>query len=453
VLGLLDRLPEYDVFATVDELNAEIDRLAGRYPALVAKRRVGTSRAGDPLWEMTIGAGDRHALVFAFPHPNEPVGGLTSIALADLLCEDDAVRDEIGLTWHIVACVDPDGARLNEGWFHGPFTRSHYARHFYRPAGDEQVDWTFPLDYKTAYFDAALPETVALMRIIDEFRPEFVAALHNAETGGVYYYLSDEADALYPLLHEIPTRLGLKLDLGEPESANARRFAPAIFQTLDPAVEYEAQVAQGLEPEITSGGSSASYSGRYGAFYLVPELPYWTDPAADDVTVTETAYSETLRLQSEALKEFHDFLQRLDAEAAPHLRIETPFLRGGRAFISWARRSADEAARRADDPANARPATVAEVHSCGQLVHLYKTRGGGMLLRALEAEVRAGLAGPEVRGAHRELAETFERWCADADRETPEDHLPIRSLVGTQLGAILAAAFWLDERAAASTRA
>ena len=63
-------------------------------------------------------------------------------------------RDLLGHRWHVVACIDPDGLRLNEGWLAGPFTRGHYLRHFYRSAGDEQIEWTFPVDHKAAYFDA-----------------------------------------------------------------------------------------------------------------------------------------------------------------------------------------------------------------------------------------------------------------------------------------------------------
>ena len=105
--------------------------------------------------------------------------------LGRLLCEDDALRDELGFSWHIMPCIDPDSTRLNEGWFAGPFTRRHYARHFFRPAPDQQVEWTFPLAYKSAYFDRTLPETEALMRVIDELRPELMYSLHNAEHGGV----------------------------------------------------------------------------------------------------------------------------------------------------------------------------------------------------------------------------------------------------------------------------
>src|SRR3954454_23310645 len=159
VLGLIERVPAYDRFAGVDELDDELRRVAGGHPGVVNVRRVGGSTLGHPILGATIGEGPRHALVFGFPHPNEPVGGLAAIQLVDLLCEDAELRGELDLTWHVVPCADPDGARLNEGWFAGPLQRSHYARHFYRPAPCEQVDWTFPFSYKDAYFDDALSET------------------------------------------------------------------------------------------------------------------------------------------------------------------------------------------------------------------------------------------------------------------------------------------------------
>jgi hypothetical protein len=445
LLEVVGRLPEYAVFATVDELAGQAGRLAERHPGVVELRRVGTSRLGDPLHCLQVGSGSRHALVFAFPHPNEPVGGLTAIALAELLAEDAELRERLDFTWHVIPCIDPDGTRLNEGWFHGPFTRTHYARHFYRPAGREQVDWTFPLDYKTAYFDAVMPETVALMRLIDEHRPAFVASLHNAESGGVYYYLSHEAPELYPLLSEVPLRLGLKLDLGEPESSHTPMLAPAIFQTLSAEDDYDAQEEAGVEPEVFAGSSSAGYAGRYGAFALIPELPYWTDPAADDQTPTEQVYADVLKRQSADLLDLHAVLQRVHEQARDQLKLDTPYLRGSVAFIGAMRHAGEEAGRRAGLDESRRPATVAEVHSCAEVVHMFRTRFGGMLAKALQVEVEAGVAAPQVREAAVEMTAIFDDWCALAEQVTPPEALPIRSLVGVQLGAVLACALHLSD--------
>jgi Zinc carboxypeptidase len=446
LLALLDGLPEYDRFPAVDELTAELERVAAAHPDVVSTGRVGTSRSGDAIPCARIGNGSRHALVFAFPHPNEPVGGLTSIALVDLLRRDASLRERLDLTWHVAPCADPDGARLNEGWFGGPFERTHYARHFYRPAPAEQVDWTFPFAYKRAYFDAALPETVALMRLIDEHRPALLAPLHNSETGGVYYYLSCEAPELYPLLHAVPAHFGLKLDRGEPESPHTPRYAPAIFGALSAEDAYDASVEAGREPESSSGSTSTAYAGRYGAFSIIPEVPFWTDPAADDTRETDTVYADVLRSQSAQLAELASTLERAHEEAAPALKLDTPLLRAGRAFAGAMSKVAEDAARRADEPASTRPATAAEVRSCAELVHVFRTRFAGILVRALGAEIDAGVAAPAVREAHARLSEAVEAWCAEAEAETPAEVLPIRSLVATQLGAVLGAALWLRDQ-------
>jgi 2-polyprenyl-3-methyl-5-hydroxy-6-metoxy-1,4-benzoquinol methylase len=125
----------------------------------VSARRIGTSALGEPLHCLTVDggepAGDRDAVMFGLPHPNEPIGGLTTLHLARRLAEDPTLRARPAHTWHLVPYIDPDGLRLNEGWLAGPFTREHYARHFC----EEQVEWTFPLDHGAAYFDAGVVHT------------------------------------------------------------------------------------------------------------------------------------------------------------------------------------------------------------------------------------------------------------------------------------------------------
>ncbi|MBK0296761.1 hypothetical protein IAE22_33075, partial [Bacillus sp. S34] len=76
----------------------------------------------------------------------------------------------------------PDGMRLNQAWFHDPHDRVFYSRHFHRPAPDSQVEWTFPNQYKSVYFDQVLPETLAFMRLIDDTEPDLLVSLHNGET-------------------------------------------------------------------------------------------------------------------------------------------------------------------------------------------------------------------------------------------------------------------------------
>ena len=149
-------VPDYQAFLTVDELTASSHRLKQQYPDLVSISEVGKTRNGDPIELLTIAGGDANAFIFGGPHPNEPIGCMTIEYLSQRLCEDDALRDELGYTWHFIKTIDADGMRLNEGWFKGPFSPTNYARNFYRPARHEQVEWTFPIEYKSLNFNDPL---------------------------------------------------------------------------------------------------------------------------------------------------------------------------------------------------------------------------------------------------------------------------------------------------------
>jgi hypothetical protein len=442
------RMPEYERFATVDEQLAVVRELAERYPERARLRRIGTSALGEPLVCLTVDGGEKHAVVFGSPHPNEPIGNLTALHLARTLCEDAALRERLGLTWHIVPCADPDGTRLNEGWFAGPFAREHYGRFFYRPAPAEQVEWTFPFSYKRAYFDRVLPETLALMRLIDDVRPALLCPLHNSELGGVYYYLSEPAPELYPELHRVARQVGIPLDIGEPEVAFAERYADAIFGLVRNRDAYEHAVRHGLDPtHRTKGCSSGEYASRHGTMTVISELPYWTHPSADDRTLTETPYSDVLRARAEGVGALGELLQGTLDAVGDELCGKSPFERATRAFIpSLLDIAAADRARAGDEPRDRR-ATVAEAFSCADLVHCFRIRYGGMLLRALEAQLAIGNGRPAIRRELATLTGTYAGWCERAAAESPATPIPIRDVVAVQYGAILATARYLAGRA------
>ncbi|MFC5831501.1 M14 family zinc carboxypeptidase [Nonomuraea insulae] len=445
---MLDRLteelatvPDYTRFATVDEVHDGLARLADDHPGVATLRRVGTSRLGDPLLCLTVGDGPRHAIVAAGPHPNEPIGGLTVIHLAARLCADAELRRSAGYTWHIVGCLDPDGTRLNESWFAGPFTRAHYGRHFYRPAGDEQVEWTFPFAYKRAYFDRVLPETLALMRLIDETRPAFMTTLHNGESGGVFYYLTRPEPELQELLTSLPALYGVPLHAGEAEHPSVKQLEQAVY--LTPAMEdaYDYLEALGQDPlEHIGGAASDSYIKKYGTLGLTAEVPYWTDASAGDTGPAGKVYRDVVQAHAADLRTTSELLEGVLAAVSPDLVTSSPFLRASKCFIPMVAGMADTHAHRAGAAENDRPATVAEVASCADTVHSVRLRFGGMLLRALEGELAVGNGTSAIRAGTRELARTYEAWCAEAEATASGETIPIRHLVSLQYGAILAGA-------------
>jgi hypothetical protein len=445
----LQSVPEFEVFSTADELVEALTELHHSHPDITSLRRVGTSRLGDPLICLTVGSADADALVFGLPHPNEPIGGLSALQLARRLCEDGSLRQRLGHRWHIIACIDPDGLRLNEGWLKGPFTREHYARNFYRPAGDEQIEWTFPLDYKTAYFDAVLPETAALMRLIDQVRPALMCSLHNTEVGGVYYYLSRPEPALHGVLQEIPARLGLGLDRGEPESPSIEQFADGIFKMPDIETLYDYSVAHGDPlPENFGGNSSHSYARPYGTLTLLSELPYWDDARVGDASPSDTSYADALREQAVGFRELVGWLEEILLATGDDLTSTSAFVRASRYFTRAMALSPDSMEKRAAEPSAQRPATVAELASLRDSVHMFRLRYAGMLLRALDAELGIGNATPPIRAARARLATQYDEWVAEDAAAGSAEPIPIRSLVATQYAALAASAEFLARQRA-----
>lgn len=440
ILRRAGAVPQLTSIPTVDALNTDLERLRSERPDLISRERIGTSRLGEPLWLYHVGAGRRSALIVGGVHPNEPIGSLTILHLVEQLAADPDFRTGCDTAWHIVPCADPDGMRLNEGWFADPSDRGLYTREFFRPAPDEQVEWTFPFAYKNAYFDAMMPETVALARAIDLTAPDLYVPLHNSEGGGAYFYLSRPVPALYPLLHEITASCGVPLHTGEPEGAHFTVLADAIYEmgTLQDAYDWTEEAGLDPYPPGSAGDASTSYARRYGTLSLIAELPQFGDPAADDATPTDTLHRDALRRCGERLVETGRILTELIATVDPNVRMDTPLLRAARVFSPMAVSAGQADLARAESEDDRR-ATVAELTSLDGVVNLHRLRWGGMLRRALSAEVAAGIASPEVRRAAAEIESIFEGWLAEARAGGDTPPLPLANVVGVQYGAILAA--------------
>ncbi|MDR2381981.1 MAG: hypothetical protein LBE08_12605 [Bifidobacteriaceae bacterium] len=434
-------VPGRTTFPTLDELATSFESTRAAHPDLVRRRRIGTSRLSEPIHVYTVGQGTKQNLVVGGVHPNEPIGSITAQHLISELCADRGLREAFDATWHIVPCIDPDGYRLNESWFGQPTDRLYYARRFYRPAPDEQVEWSFPVDYKRAYFDRMMPETQALARLMDAVKPDVYVPLHNAELGGVYYYVSRVSQPLFDLLHAVPQALGLPLALGEPESGDLVAAADAIYLMFDFAHTYDWLEDLGVDPvgPKPAGDSSTAYVARYGTLSLIAELPYWSHPASDDTTPTTESYAALLKRTSEQHLETGRVLTDALAAAGPYLSLDTPLRRGAEAFAPGIAESGRAGLARAGQPGSARPATVAEQFSCEDVVHMFRLRFGSMTLQALEAECRAGLAPLEVRRAAQDLAALYATWEHDAVRATPATPIALNKVAGVQYGAVLAA--------------
>ncbi len=445
VLNIIHDVPDYQVFLTVDELKASTHQLADRHPNTVEILPIGQSRQGDPIEAIKIGKGPKKALLFAMPHPNEPIGSMMLEYWSLRLAEDDALRESLGYTWYLVKCIDPDGARLNEGWFKGPFSIENYARHYYRPPSFQQVAWTFPIDYKTLHFHDPLPETQALMVLIEEVRPDFMYSLHNSDFGGVYFYIWDEAPPLYEPFHKLVESQGLPLHLGESEMPYETEYASAIYKDSSISAEYDYLEEQSnTDPaEIIRGGTlSFEYARRFcEPFTLICEMPYFYHPAISDTSASDVVRRDAILQATAETRENVGFMQELYDAVKSELTVPSPFRDAiQETFRTYLEELAAQENWARTNRRTAEMATVAQKFDSLVVHRYYRLLGLGMFVRMLDAQIAATGQSPLLSSAREEAEAAFEAHSTALEAELDYTVVPIQKLVRVQLGSALLAA-------------
>jgi hypothetical protein len=250
---LVKSVPKYERYSTVDELDENSRNLAKRFPGKVKYYQCGVARNGEPIRVLKIGEGKLNALLYGFPHANEPVGSLMIDHFAKALAEDDDLRQSLGFTWYLVKAIDVVGARRNEGWFSQPHDPAGRALSGFRWPQSEEVEWTFPVEYKTMHWTKPPPETRTLMRLQCEIKFDFINCLQDQGAGGVMYCVSDPCPELYAIYQEIAMKDGLQLHQagGSWYSGTYIRMANGIYKHgvaetyYDYIVDRERMIATG----------------------------------------------------------------------------------------------------------------------------------------------------------------------------------------------------------------
>lgn len=404
---IIANVPEYKVFNTVAEMDANSQKLAAEYPDRVSISEIGKTRAGLPLYCLKIGSGSNNALLLGCPHPNEPIGAMMLEYFSRALAEDPALLKELDYTWYIIKSWDADGTTLNEGWFKGPFTIYNYARNFYRPPGVQQVDWTFPIDYKNVHFHSPIPETKAVMDLIEATRPVFNYTLHNAGFGGVYYYISRPAEEIYDALRGAANKNGVPLNLGEPEAPYIERYSPAVYRGLGMAEGYDYYEQYGVEhPEtiMDTGTCSSDFANSLcGTFTLLTELPYFYDKRIDDLSPSDILRKDAVLENLDASEKANLFIRATLDQIAPYVSPENDFKKALDAFLKY--EQGNDATRKMvnENPEYANFATQAEKFDNLLISRFYKSLSLGLLTRASETELAKMKKSGENNAAKQEI--------------------------------------------------
>jgi hypothetical protein len=439
---LIEDVPDFKKFYTVKELDERSKALAEKYPDRVRMTLAGNSRNGEPIYVLEIGNGKKNALLFGCPHPNEPIGAMMLDALSEMLAKDDPRLRELDYTWYIIKVIDVDGTKLNEGWFSDSSSIRKYAENFYRPAGYEQVEWTFPIHYKTLHFEKPLPETKILMDLMEEKKPVFMYSLHNSGFGGVYYYVSkDLGKELFDDFQKLPSLFGLPLNLGEPEAPFLTQISPAIFQLFGMKEEYdylEKHLPAGVDPAsiIKAGTSSDDYASSVADTYsLVCEMPYYYDSRVDDKTLLPESRQYYLREALEQTKNAYSNMKEvMDSIEEEITNKDSPFFHAIANYIETmpGQIEATENWIKTDETLK-KPASVAEQFDNIYAKRFYESLSLGILKRLVDENLKHSEKSPSLLTAKTKVSELFENVIDFLEKNLRYRAIPIKDLVCVQM--------------------
>ena len=419
---ILEAAPDYSEFMLVRELYESSRRLAREHSDVAEVVEAGESRAELPVEAIVIHGGeDRVVLAYGFPHPNEPVGSLTLEALSRVLLTRRDLLRELNATWVIVKVADVYGALLNEGWFKGPFSLEKYLLNYYRPPPYKQVEWTFPVKYKTLEWNKPTPETRALMKLIEEWRPTHIYSLHNSHYTGTFYYISREPPPeVLEILTGIPTRYGVPLHKGAPEAPYIKKYARGVYRMYSIRDEYDwlkKHLSRDPAEVLVIGDNSYGYAKRLNpdVVAVVCEVPYIYDDRLDNETRIGVPLREIYRLTMWRGRRNYEEMKSFTERIEPHVSGDNPFYELLRNLIAFIERHIEAEENWLErDPKLDRQATVAEA------LHAYMTTLWeimtfyGRAYRALAYEESRGARVPEELKSEalrrlRSYLEAFER--------------------------------------------
>ena len=277
ILGSLPAFRSFLPLARIDKFTESL-RKDPRFSVEVA----GRSSLGKPIYHVRFGSGRTKVLFAGFPHPNEPVGGLTAIALLTLLrdgCPELAGRD---IEWHIIPCATPDGAARTEGWTLKPFSFRRFMQYYFRKDHSHDLESSFPIKYRKLNFRKTVPETRAVMKVLRSARPDLYYSLHNASQEGAFVLVGRELGVkYYSQFYRLLRRLKIPL-YTEQFPLTVKKYSAAIYSEILIRAEYDNLKKFEKDPTkyIKSGATPVEYLREYNkdAFSLICEFPHMKRP-------------------------------------------------------------------------------------------------------------------------------------------------------------------------------
>jgi hypothetical protein len=290
---LLNQVKNFKKFLTVGELDLALKKLVGRKNII----NLGKSDGGHEILCAKLGNGEKVALIFGFPHSNEPMGSLTCLSLIKIILKNKKLYNKF--TWYVIPCADPDGARLNQGWFKDKFSIKNYSLNYYRSKTPIQTDWSFPVKYKDYKFEKSPKNVLALAKLIRKVKPDLVYPIHNSGFSGAYFFITKGLpNKYYDKIKEFCNYLKIPMDLGEPEVIYMKELKKPIYLDfgLEDEYNYYKENAKNPKDVLNYGNTSINYARNFNptVFGITGEIPYLYDPRINSNYPTKRTRRENL---------------------------------------------------------------------------------------------------------------------------------------------------------------
>ena len=279
---VLGSLPAFKSFLPLARINGFTESL--RKDPRFSVEIAGRSSLGKPIYHVRFGRGRTKVLFAGFPHPNEPVGGLTAVALLTLLKDGCPELTGQDIEWHVIPCATPDGAARTEGWTLKPFSFKRFMQYYFRKDHCHDLESSFPIKYGKLNFRKPVPETRAVMQVLRSARPDLYYSLHNASQEGALFLVGRELGVkYYSQFYRLMRRLKIPLYTGQ-FPLTVKKYSAAIYSEILIRAEYDNLKKFEKDPTkyIKSGATPVEYLREYNknAFSLICEFPHMKRPPA-----------------------------------------------------------------------------------------------------------------------------------------------------------------------------
>jgi hypothetical protein len=443
---LVASLPDWSRIYGVAEQSERTKALKAGHPYDVNVEEIGRSRSGRPVEAVTVGRGAMTVMLLGFPHPDEGVGALMADHVLRFAVERPDSFRHLNTRLVVVKCWDIDGAFLNEGWFGGASSLEQQAKTHFRPPAAMQMEWTFPVEYKSHRWSEVPPETEAVRRLIDRERPHLMLGLHNAAFNDPYFYLSREAPEAYGALAQAVEAERMAMSDRSPDVPFEVPLARGIFKMygLREYFDYYEKFTPERLQHLKRGACSDEYLAATvpHSFSFNAEVPRALDRRLRDKTVT----SRDLRQVVMARTFQHNAeMKRMDGEMTPLIErngtLGSLLKESVRQHIEEGRDRAQESNNDVGtDPQYARSATVADVFEnevVGPLEDMLVLGEGWRAASEYAAE-----GDPQAKKAVSALSARITGLAAVVQGKSKFEPVALKRSAGVQLRALMALLGW-----------